>query len=359
MKQKLTLAIDTIKESKDLFQFDEQATKQTIILRLLSILGWDIFNRNEIFPEYFIDEGKLKRVDYALRIKNANKVFIEVKRIKEDDLDKQKHQEQLLEYSFNAGVPLSILTNGLTWWFYLPLKEGDWKKRKFFTIDLKSQNSDEISDKIICFLSKENVENGNSIRSAEDSLQGQKKQIAIDESLPVIWKNLLSNPSPDFIQLLADETEKNCGFRPSDDYVLKFLNNKEEIKEEDDYDEQYEDNLKTNLSIGTDIRADQTILKVVFPDGRKTINENKAIDTFINTIRIFGVDRVKKLSITGGAPLISDKPFNVGVKKKYKQLSGTPYYININHGTPLKKDYLERIAKALNEKITVQIESRK
>ncbi|MCX6291849.1 MAG: type I restriction endonuclease [Bacteroidetes bacterium] len=355
MKQKLNSAIETIKEIKDISQFDEQATKQTIVLKILSILGWDIFNRDEIFPEYFIDDSMQKRVDYALRIKNSNKVFIEVKRIKEEDLDKQKHQEQLLTYSFSSGVPLAILTNGLTWWFYIPLKEGDWKQRKFFTIDLKIQNSDEISEKLICFLSKENTENGNALRSAEDSLQGQKKQIAINESFPVVWKNLLAKPSVDFIQLLSDETEKYCGFRPTDDFVVNSLNENNDIKEVEE--DQYEDNSKSDVSTGDNARAEHTILKVIFPNG-KIINENKAIDTFIESIREFGIDRVRKLPVISGAPLISDKPFNVGVKKKYKQFSGTPYYININHGTQLKKDYLEKISKALNEKITVQIESK-
>ena len=48
---------------------------------------------------------------------------------------------QLLDYSFRQGVELAILTNGKTWWFYLPTKKGDWKARKFYTIDIIQQES--------------------------------------------------------------------------------------------------------------------------------------------------------------------------------------------------------------------------
>ena len=67
-------------------------------------------------------------VDFALRHRGVNKVFIEVKKV---GAKFEAHQEQLLNYSFNYGVKLATLTNGLTWWFYLPLQEGRWEQRRF------------------------------------------------------------------------------------------------------------------------------------------------------------------------------------------------------------------------------------
>lgn len=348
MTDKLTATIETIK-SKSVEQFDETAIKQTVILRLLADLDWNIFDREEVYPEFTI-EGK--RVDYALRSKNIEKVFIEVKR---PDENLEKHQEQLLNYSFKQGVQLAILTNGVTWWFYLPLKEGAWTNRKFYTIDFKSQSEKEIAEKLISFLAKENILSDKSIRTAEETLKSKNREKEIENSLPVVWKNLLNKPTPEFIQLLADETEKHCGYRPTDEYVVKFLNDNEEIREPDI--DQYEDTATTTLPNDNYKRAEHTKLKVTFPNGQ-VINENKAIDTFIRTIQKFGVDRVKRLEVISGAPLISDKAFNVGVKKKYKQIPNTAFYINVNHSTDLKRQYLEKIAKMLDEKITVQIEDR-
>lgn len=58
-------------------------------------------------PEYTVAN---KRVDYALRVDNHNKAFIELKKI---GTDLEQHQEQLLNYSFQEGLRLAILTNGI------------------------------------------------------------------------------------------------------------------------------------------------------------------------------------------------------------------------------------------------------
>jgi predicted type IV restriction endonuclease len=56
--------------------YDEAAVKQAIIMRILAALGWNPFNINEVKPEYSVAG---RRVDYSLRIYDANKVFLEVK----------------------------------------------------------------------------------------------------------------------------------------------------------------------------------------------------------------------------------------------------------------------------------------
>src|SRR4030042_1818574 len=101
MKEKLLSLVDQLKQDRRLVSFDEAATKQTVLLRVLSILGWDIYNIDEVMPEYSVGS---QRVDYALRHSNANKVFIEVKKVGED---LEKHQEQLLNYSFKEGISLA------------------------------------------------------------------------------------------------------------------------------------------------------------------------------------------------------------------------------------------------------------
>ena len=126
MNEKLMRLINDFKKDRRLLSFDEAATKQAVILRILKALGWDPFNIDEIYPEYSVGG---KRVDYALRHNGRNKAFIEVKKVNED---LEKHQGQLLNYSFQGGVKLAVLTNGISWWFYLPLHEGSWEQRKIY-----------------------------------------------------------------------------------------------------------------------------------------------------------------------------------------------------------------------------------
>ena len=120
MNSELAAAIQEIRGNRALVSIDEACTKAGVVLRLLSTLGWNPFNVEEVKPEFTLGA---KRVDYSLRIANTNKVFFEVKRIGEN---LEPHQEQLLGYSFQQGVRLAVLTNGATWWFYLPLNEGAW-----------------------------------------------------------------------------------------------------------------------------------------------------------------------------------------------------------------------------------------
>ena len=134
--------------------------KVLIVLPILRRLGWDTENSEEVFPEYSVEA---KRVDFALRLKNSNYFFLEVKN---PGQDVENHQEQLLNYSFRQGVELATLTNGMTWLFYLPMKKGDWKARKFYTIDIIQQDSNDVVSKFIDLLSRDNVQSGKAVQHA-------------------------------------------------------------------------------------------------------------------------------------------------------------------------------------------------
>ena len=134
MPEPLEILLSQLARDNNLLNSVEEATKQGAVLPILNQLKWNWFNVHEVVPEFSVGTG---RIDYCLRINQRNAVFIEVKRTTED---LERHEKQLLEYSFEHGVDLAILTNGLIWWFYLPLVGGNWHDRKFFTIDIRQQN---------------------------------------------------------------------------------------------------------------------------------------------------------------------------------------------------------------------------
>lgn len=70
MKEKLVSAINEIRNNKSMLISDEASIKSGVILRLLSILGWNPFDVNEVKPEYAVES---KRVDLSLRINGINK----------------------------------------------------------------------------------------------------------------------------------------------------------------------------------------------------------------------------------------------------------------------------------------------
>ena len=55
MHEELLNFIKEIKVAKGLNAYDEATTKQTIIIRILKLLGWDMFDVSDIQPEYPVD----------------------------------------------------------------------------------------------------------------------------------------------------------------------------------------------------------------------------------------------------------------------------------------------------------------
>ncbi len=217
MRDQLLAFVEEFKSDKRMAAFDEAATKQIVLLRLLPLLGWNIYDIDEVVPEYSVGN---QRVDYALRYSNTNKAFIEVKKIGED-LD--RHQEQLLNYSFKEGVPLSILTNGIAWRFYLPLHEGSWEQRRFYTIEIYDQDSKDIVARFVDYLARENVCAGRSIQIAEEVIKGRQKEYLVRETLPKAWNKLMSEPDEILVELISDATEKLCGYKPEVSVVENFI----------------------------------------------------------------------------------------------------------------------------------------
>lgn len=219
MNDALLSAINDIRSNKALFTLDEASIKAGVILCLLSLLGWNPFDINEVRPEYTIEA---KRVDFSLRIGSINKVFIEVKRPTEN---LEQHQEQLLNYSFREGVKLAVLTNGKTWWFYLPLHEGSWEQRRFFAADFLAQDAKAISTRFIELLSKAVVNSGDAIKNAEHLYKNRQKITVLKEAIPKAWDKIINDPDDLLVDLIVETTEKLSGFRPEVGDIEQFLVN--------------------------------------------------------------------------------------------------------------------------------------
>ena len=220
--QALSDCIKEIRNDHSIATWNEAQAREWIIRPILDLLGW---GRREITPEYGVGT---RRVDYALEINGDNEVFIEAKK---PQVDLENHQEQLLDYSFKAGVALAILTNGIAWWFYLPLKKGAWNDRKFYTIDILEQEIEDIVDKFSLLLSRENVASGEAVRQADSILKSCQRERIVKENLPKAWNKVIKNAvSSDslLIDLLAETVEEVCGFQPTGDEILGFIRSHQE-----------------------------------------------------------------------------------------------------------------------------------
>ena len=217
MNDRLTTEIERIRSNPSIQALDEANVKQGVILPILNALGWNPFNTNEVRPEYPVQGGN---VDYSLRLDGKNNVFLEAKRPSED---LSKHQMQLLNYSFADGVPMAVLTNGLDWWFYLPLRVGSWKERRFFNIDLRDDDISQKVEFLTRYLSKVHISSGWAIRSAEMHLDIVLGIREAERALPKAWEQLITDPDEIVVHLLNKRVRELCGQEADDDTIKRFL----------------------------------------------------------------------------------------------------------------------------------------
>lgn len=116
----------------------EEATKTAFIMPFInSVLGYDIFNPNEVIPEFTADVGvkKNEKVDYALVLDGQVQILIECKKI--GSALSLENASQLYRYFACTHARIGVLTNGQVWNFYMDLDEPNkMDSRPFLVLDL-------------------------------------------------------------------------------------------------------------------------------------------------------------------------------------------------------------------------------
>ena len=209
--------IARIAQDEALPQRVKEAARQTAVLTVLDALGWDCWDGNEVTPEFEVRAG---RVDYCLQVPGQRLVLIEVKRT---GTDLTGHQEQLLRYAFDEGVPLAALTDGRVWWLYLPTAAGNWEQRRFFNIDFRQQEAASAAAALERFLSREGVASGTALREAQREFESQERDRRVRAALQDAWKQVLGDPDGLLRDLLAETVKEISGHQPDPETVAGFL----------------------------------------------------------------------------------------------------------------------------------------
>jgi len=146
LKDQLKQIADKISKFKE-STLTEEATKNAFIMPFINALGYDIFNPQEVVPEFIADIGSKKgeKVDYAILRNNNPIILIECKHWNEN-LD--IHNTQLLRYFNTTKAKFAILTNGINYRFYTDLEEPNKMDEKPFLdiniIEIKDAQIEEL-----------------------------------------------------------------------------------------------------------------------------------------------------------------------------------------------------------------------
>jgi predicted type IV restriction endonuclease len=222
MMENLLEFIEKLQSDKRFASFDEVATKQGIVLKILSLLEWDPFNIDEIQPEYTVGD---KRVDFSLRSNDSNKAFVVVEKVAKN---LKNSREQLMDFAAKEGVKIGILTNGITWWFFSPHLGDDFEEKNFLRIQIDEQKPEQITQRFLEFLSKGSVVSGKAAQAVENMYQAKKKAILIEEHLPKAWQEIMREPEKWLVDIVAKATEGLCGYKPDQETVKNFLSSDRE-----------------------------------------------------------------------------------------------------------------------------------
>ncbi len=118
---------------------NEDDTIRIFILPLLTALGWNIEDWDEVKGQYR-HRSSDNPVDYALWLQGSPVLFVEAKSLTER-LEDRKWVVQTLNYANTAGVDWCVLTNGNEYRYYKTHAKGEAENKLFLTAKVDSDES--------------------------------------------------------------------------------------------------------------------------------------------------------------------------------------------------------------------------
>ena len=213
-------------------KYNEAQLRQQFLDPFFEALGWDIYNRAGVSPEYqdvkiedsLQIEGASKAPDYAFRIGKERKFYVEAKKPAVDIQYDIHPAYQLKRYAWNAHLPVSILTDFEELAVYNCKQKPNPADSAATGRDLFYKYTDYIDkwDEIAAIFSRDAVWKGSFDRYAETS-KGKKGTTEVDDAILESiesWRKQLAlnialrNPQ------VADESQLNFAVQMTIDRIL-------------------------------------------------------------------------------------------------------------------------------------------
>ena len=201
----LRILSSRIANTKDIIQ-TEEATKTAMIMPLIQILGYNVFDPLEVTPELVCDVGMKKgeKVDYAILMDGKPIMLFECKKAGADL--NIKHAGQLFRYFHVTAARFGVLTNGLVYRFFTDLEQPNKMDEKpffeFNILDFKDRDVEELKK-----FTKAAFDLDMILTTASDLKYTRAIQNRLGE-----W---MMTPSDDFVRLVSSDLIGNRRFTPA------------------------------------------------------------------------------------------------------------------------------------------------
>lgn len=183
----------------------EEATKNSMIMPMIKLLGYDPFNPLEVTPELVADVGTKKgeKVDYAVLRDGKPIMLFECKKAG-GDLS-INHAGQLFRYFHVTAARFGVLTNGLVYKFFTDLEQPNKMDEKpFFEFNIL-----EFRDRDI-----EELKKFTKATFDVDTILTTANELKYTRSIQNKLSEWVTEPSDDFVRLVSADLIGSRRFSP-------------------------------------------------------------------------------------------------------------------------------------------------
>jgi len=350
LKEELTENLKKLKEYRSDYTTNEHAVRTQLIEPVLESLGWKTSNPKYVKPNSPNEEGKIP--DYILLKEGKSKLVVEAKNLSVE-LNDDKVINQIANYCYNPGIAFGILTNGAKWLLFNTFQKNP-EDRIVWQGDLEKDEIKNVIRKLSSF-SYDNIDKLEEYLETSKALESSWQALieSDDNVTNIVAKKLLERIKSINPNIKIDQTQIKT-------FVESKLISEYKLQEEGEAIHEDEEEEKEKIR-GDEIfhEVEEYIYKkkkprekitVTFPDKTK-IDYRKVADTFVETIKKIGVEKIILLKIEpSGVPLVSEKKHDF-----YCQCQIGKYWIMTNIATKHKKNILYEINEKL--KLNLKIES--
>ncbi|APO95706.1 type I restriction endonuclease [Xanthomonas vesicatoria] len=184
----------------------EEATKNAMVMPLIQILGYNVFDPLEVTPEIVADVGTKKgeKVDYAILRDGKPIILFECKKAGAEL--SINHASQLFRYFHVTAARFGVLTNGLVYRFFTDLEQPNKMDEKpffeFNVLDFKDRDVEEL---------KKFAKSAFDLQTILTTANELKYTRAIQTRLT----ELMHQPTEDFVKLVSAELIGSRRFTPA------------------------------------------------------------------------------------------------------------------------------------------------
>ncbi len=201
---------------------NEESIRAQVVVATLGALGWDTTDPQLLRPEYSIRKGRADVALFTDDFAEAPNVVIEVKG-PDKSIDDDAPVKQLLNYCYELGTQIALLTNGKQWNFHLPCEAGNVSKNRLVqSIDLVN-DQERLASILERYLAFERQRSGEAAEDARKDYKGLANKKQVEKNLPKVWSAMLAGPLDSLVRLVAEQYESIHGNQPDYELIEEHL----------------------------------------------------------------------------------------------------------------------------------------